>query len=383
MRVIYYFLKAISSIVVPVHRSFIYLRFFGNNSFSTINKSQRINLDIPSLKKQLPESAISFYDSYKSPLLKIYSFPKTRVSLLGVLSSKGLILPYNLPIENLAQTIILISAYKKLIFQRSSYEFKSGSYILFFNPFSHSNIAHWLTEALVRIWLCKDIIQKNDQFLIPRSSMTEFAIDSIRALGFKNECKIHDTSKFIYERVKVINSNGRQTEFDPCLVEIRKTILAKTNNSIMSKENPYVLYVKRHKTSKRKILNEEEMIDLLKSQFEIKVIEASQMSFSQQVLEFSKTWCVISMHGAALSNMIWMKEGAHVIELYKDLRSYDGNIYGPPNSPSSWYSRLSALMNLNYHLFQCNPPANHSKMAVSPFIVDCSKLNKLVNQIYT
>ena len=383
MRVIYYFLKAISSLVVPVHRSFIYLRFLGNNSFSTINKSQRINLDIPSLKKQLPESAISFYDSYKSPLLKIYSFPKTRVSLLGILSSKGLILPYNLPIENLAQTIILISAYKKLIFQRSSHEFKSGSYILFFNPFSHSNIAHWLTEALVRIWLCKDIIQKNDQFLIPRSSMTEFAIDSIRALGFKNECKIHDTSKFIYERVKVINSNGRQTEFDPCLVEIRKTILAKTNNSIMSKENPYVLYVKRHKTSKRKILNEEEMIDLLKSQFEIKVIEASQMSFSQQVQEFSKTWCVISMHGAALSNMIWMKEGAHVIELYKDLRSYDGNIYGPPNSPSSWYSRLSALMNLNYHLFQCNPPANHSKMAVSPFIVDCSKLNKLVNQIYT
>ena len=383
MRVIYYFLKAISSIVVPVHRSFIHLRFLGNNSFSTINKSQRINLDIPSLKKQLPESAISFYDSYKSPLLKIYSFPETRVSILGVLSSKGLILPYNLPIENLAQTIILISAYKKLIFQRSSHEFKSGSYILFFNPFSHSNIAHWLTEALVRIWLCKDIIQKNDQFLIPRSSMTEFAIDSIRALGFKNECKIHDTSKFIYERVKVINSNGRQTEFDPCLVEIRKNILAKTNNSIMSKENPYVLYVKRHKTSKRKILNEEEMIDLLKSQFEIKVIEASQMSFSQQVLEFSKAWCVISMHGAALSNMIWMKEGAHVIELYKDLRSYDGNIYGPPNSPSSWYSRLSALMNLNYHLFQCNPPANHSKMAVSPFIVDCLKLNKLVNQIYT
>ena len=383
MRVIYYFLKAISSIVVPVHRSFIYLRFLGNNSFSTINKSQRINLDIPSLKKQLPESAISFYDSYNSPLLKIYSFPETRVSILGVLSSKGLILPYNLPIENLAQTIILISAYKKLIFQRSSHEFKSGSYILFFNPFSHSNIAHWLTEALVRIWLCKDIIQKNDQFLIPRSSMTEFAIDSIRALGFKNECKIHDTSKFIYEKVKVINSNGRQTEFDPCLVEIRKTILAKNNYSIMSKENPYVLYVKRHKTSKRKILNEEEMIDLLKSQFEIKVIEASQMSFSQQVQEFSKTWCVISMHGAALSNMIWMKEGAHVIELYKDLRSYDGNIYGPPNSPSSWYSRLSALMNLNYHLFQCNPPANHSKMAVSPFIVDCSKLNKLVNQIYT
>ena len=383
MRVIYYFLKAISSIVVPVHRSFIHLRFLGNNSFSTINKSQRINLDIPSLKKQLPESAISFYDSYKSPLLKIYSFPETRVSILGVLSSKGLILPYNLPIENLAQTIILISAYKKLIFQRSSHEFKSGSYILFFNPFSHSNIAHWLTEALVRIWLCKDIIQKNDQFLIPRSSMTEFAIDSIRALGFKNECKIHDTSKFIYERVKVINSNGRQTEFDPCLVEIRKNILAKTNNSIMSKENPYVLYVKRHKTSKRKILNEEEMIDLLKSQFEIKVIEASQMCFSQQVLEFSKAWCVISMHGAALSNMIWMKEGAHVIELYKDLRSYDGNIYGPPNSPSSWYSRLSALMNLNYHLFQCNPPANHSKMAVSPFIVDCLKLNKLVNQIYT
>ena len=383
MRVIYYFLKAISSIVVPLHRSFIYIRFLGNNSFSTINKSQRINLDIPSLKKQLPESAISFYDSYKSPLLKIYSCPKTRVSLLGVLSSKGLILPYNLPIENLAQTIILISAYKKLIFQRSSLEFKTGSYILFFNPFSHSNIAHWLTEALVRIWLCKEIIQKNDQFLIPRSNMTEFAIDSIRALGFKNDCKILDTSKFIYERVKVINSNGRQTEFDPCLVEIRKTILAKNNNSIMSKENPYILYVKRHKTSKRKILNEEEMIDSLKSQFEIKVIEASQMSFSQQVLEFSKTFCVISMHGAALSNMIWMKEGAHVIELYKDLRSYDGNIYGPPNSPSSWYSRLSALMNLNYHLFQCHPPANHSKMAVSPFIVDCSKLNKLVNQIYT
>ena len=76
MRVIYYFLKAISSIVVPIHRSLIFIRFLGINSFSTINQSQRINLDIPSLKKQLPESAISFYDSYKSPLLKIYSCPK-------------------------------------------------------------------------------------------------------------------------------------------------------------------------------------------------------------------------------------------------------------------------------------------------------------------
>ena len=269
-----------------------------------------------------------------------------------------------------------------MIFQRSSHEFKAGSYVLFFNPFSYSNIAHWLTEALVRIWLCKDILETNDQFLIPRSNMTEFAIDSIRALGFKNDCIIHDSSKAIFQKMKVINSNGRQTEFDPCLLEIRKIILAKTNNSTSLSKKSYVLYVKRHQNSKRIIVNEEEMIDFLKSQFEVKVIEPSQMSFSQQVFEFNRAACVISMHGAALSNMIWMREGTHVVELYKDLRCYDGNIYGPPNSPSSWYSRLSALMNLNYHLFQCNPPIYHSKMAVSPLIVDCAKLNNLVERIF-
>ena len=382
MRVIYYFLKAISSIVVPLHRSFIYIRFLGNNSFSTINKSQRINLDIPSLKKQLPKSAISFYTSYKSPLFKIYICPKTSVSSLGLLSSKCLVLPYNLPVENLAQSIILISAYKKMFSLQNQKEFKAGSYVLFFNPFSYANIAHWLTEALVKIWTCKDILQKNDQFLIPKSNMTEFAIDSIKALGFKNKCIVHDTSKVIFQKVKVINSSGRQAEFDPCLLEIRKTILEKTNNSVLPSKKFYVLYVKRHKNSKRKIINEREMLELLKSKFEVKVIDPSQLSFSQQVSEFSKTKCVISVHGAALSNMIWMKEGSHVIELFKDIQSYDGNFYGPPNSPSHWYSRLSAVMNLNYHLFQCIPPKSHSKMAVSPLIVDCEKLNKLVEKIY-
>ena len=87
MRIAYYFLRKISSLFVPIHSSFIYIRFLGINTFSVINKSQRINLDIPSLKKQLPKSAISFYTSYKSPLYKIYICPKTSVSSLGLLSS--------------------------------------------------------------------------------------------------------------------------------------------------------------------------------------------------------------------------------------------------------------------------------------------------------
>ena len=382
MRIVNHILKVISSLFVKIHILLINVLFLRMNSFSVINKSQKINLDIPSLKGQLPESSIGFFNSYKSPLYKIYNCPKSCISLLGVLSSNGFVLPYNLPVENLAQSIILISAYKKIISLKNPNEFKEGSYILFFNPFSYSNIAHWLTEALVRIWICRDIIKINDQFLIPKSNMTEFAIESIRALGFQNDCLIHDSSRVIFQQIKVINSSGRQSEFDPCLPEIRETILAKTNNLTFASKESYILYVKRHEKSNRKILNEEEVLESLKSQFEVKVIEPSQMSFDQQVREFSETRYVISMHGAALANIIWMKRGAHVVELYKDLRNYYENIYGPPKTPSSWYSRLSAVMSLEYHLFQCIPSSSQLKNVDNTLIVDCKKLSKLLKKIF-
>ena len=382
MNIINYFDGAISYLFVHIHSFFLHIRFPRVRKFSINTESQRVDLDISSLYSQVPESAIPFFNSYESPIFKLFICSNACISSLGIVSSKGLVLPYNLPAENRAQSTLLASAYKKMLSREAPSVFTKGSYVLFYNPFSYSNIAHWLTESLVRLWLCKDLLTINDTLIIPYSSMTTFAIDSIRTLGIKNDYMIHDSPNMNFQELKVIHSTGRQSEFHLSIREMSKTILGNMSSTLVSSEIFTVLYIKRHAQSRRRILNEEELFETLQSQFKLKIIDPSCLSFNQQVQEFNSTKCVISLHGAALSHLIWMKEGSHVIELYKDLNSYLGNIYEPPKSPSSWYTRLSTIMNLNYHLFQCFSPNSKSTNAPSSsLVVDCAKLKKLLIKI--
>lgn len=346
-----------------------------------IGRKEFVDVYSPSLYSQIPAPSIRFYKYYSLPF-DVYECLYPRISRQGILSISGLVLSWSLPAENYARSLFVASGFKQLVC--GSNELTSlrlpGSYMLLFNPFSLSNIFHWLTESLLRAWLSKSYISTSHKLIIPDSEMSSFAIDSLRAIGLENDYIIHKPS-FSYERVRIICSGALQSKYNPLIATMGKSVVKSILGSHYSLSHQSILYVKRHPASIRKIINEDELIASISSVFSVTCIEPSSMSFAEQVEAFSNAYCVISIHGAALTNILWMSEHTHVIELYKDLAGFPGDKYTPNKCSSPCYSRLAYLLNQDYHLFQCDSPGVGSGVASSSLNVDCEKLLSLLTCI--
>jgi capsular polysaccharide biosynthesis protein len=84
------------------------------------------------------------------------------------------------------------------------------------------------------------------------------------------------------------------------------------------------IYISRVK-SERSPANEIEFVERLRRETEIYVIEAESMSFLGQVSLFGTAKAVIGVHGAGLTNQVWMKPGSKVLELFD--RSYSNPVF--------------------------------------------------------
>jgi capsular polysaccharide biosynthesis protein len=103
------------------------------------------------------------------------------------------------------------------------------------------------------------------------------------------------------------------------------------------------IFISRSQAPKRKILNEEEVTELLR-QFDFRIVKTEQLSFAEQVRLTAGTRYLVSNHGAGLTNMLFMKPGGNVLEL----RHASDKI-------NNCYFTLASALNLNYFYQSCEP----------------------------
>jgi hypothetical protein len=72
------------------------------------------------------------------------------------------------------------------------------------------------------------------------------------------------------------------------------------------------------------LANWEEVVEKLSAYYQVEAMDMSMMTLEEQALYFSKASIVISEHGGSLSNIVFLKKGAHVLELNLSLSD---NIY--------------------------------------------------------
>ncbi len=96
------------------------------------------------------------------------------------------------------------------------------------------------------------------------------------------------------------------------------------------------IYITRNLAKSRRILNEDEILNLLKSYgFTMVVLES--MSVLEQAALFSQTEIIISPHGSGLTNLVFCQPGTKVIELFA------------PNYVYHCYWWISNLVGLDYY----------------------------------
>jgi hypothetical protein len=128
-----------------------------------------------------------------------------------------------------------------------------------------------------------------------------------------------------------------------------------------------LVYATRRLASRRHIKNEKEVVDYLRSMgFEIVTFET--LSFREQIQLLSETKFLIAQHGAALTNLLFMRDHSYALELKAE-----------GDSQNLCYFSLANAMNVNYLYQFCT--SDRRTVQNADIEVDLVALNENVKQV--
>lgn len=179
---------------------------------------------------------------------------------------------------------------------------------------------HWFMEVLPRLWLVKERAQEFVLLLPDTDYVRKIGLDSIELLAFRfkdiawmKEAEFYKAPDLYY--VSNIAAPGQVN--DEVMRQINLAFVGKCTDETEQKK----IYISRDKARVRKVLNEDELTALLRDHgFEI--LHGEDHSLAEHVEIFAKCSTLIGIHGAGLTNCIFMKPGGNVVELRKREKNY-------------------------------------------------------------
>ena len=173
---------------------------------------------------------------------------------------------------------------------------------------------HWMTDILPRVRLAKKAGYEVDFF-------EHFVVNDVKAEYQKETLSYLKVPSNKLRKIPA-NSNGYLCEkavlpslpsfpgvVPPETIQYLRSIVPETSFQAGAK-----LYIDRGKSKRRKIPEEERIIDWLKTQgFEI--IDCGKMSVKDQAAAFAHAELIVAPHGGALTNLIFCRPGTKIVEL--------------------------------------------------------------------
>jgi hypothetical protein len=174
------------------------------------------------------------------------------------------------------------------------------------------NYFHWLFDVLPRLQALSqsEDVPQIDRYLIDHR--TPFQRETLARLGVKTERLIQpsNTSHYRCERMVVPSlMRGISTETSEFL---RDRFLTPADQALPAEK---LIYVTRRGCKRRRVLNEDDVLGVLRS-IGFAVVDPATMTFDEQVNLFAQARMVVAAHGGALSNLVFCKPGTVVLELF-------------------------------------------------------------------
>jgi capsular polysaccharide biosynthesis protein len=190
---------------------------------------------------------------------------------------------------------------------------------------------HWLTDALTRLVASEQFVA-NHKVILPHSYQEyPFIRESLEYLGYSIHWLLPSERLRVDELVLPSHTASPGNFNDELLKRVRDKFCL--HETLQKK----LIYISRAKASRRFIENEEELIHLLLDySFEIHVFE--DYSFSKQVELMNQTEVLIGLHGAGLTNMLFMKQQTKVVE-----------IRNQNDSKNNCYFSMASALELSYY----------------------------------
>ena len=246
-----------------------------------------------------------------------------------------------------------------------------GNNILLLHNHWSKGYHHWITECLIKILL----IDPGQYTLIIPSDYGKFVFEGIDLFGFKNVIMLPGNCGIKADEITLI-ANPNSGHYNPILLaSLREELIEKCSIKCTGTIQYDYIYVSRKTDKLRRVENEDEVVNLL-SAYGFKVVEIAKLNFYDQVTLFSKCKVYVSIHGAALTNAMFMPEGGKVLELYRSIK------YVNPWM-NTCYWNLTTASGLDYYYQFCEHGSNIDVSADNTnIIVDIAKLQTNLNLMF-
>ncbi len=217
-----------------------------------------------------------------------------------------------------------------------------------------SGYFHWIADVLPKVLLMQAMISveyPDMPILLPDAYAKSYCTDTLALLGIR-ENRIILIPKRHKIRVKNLYAIGDilapagSGNFRPSLMKrirsmahqhVAHTIVCK--NTRAKHEKKKRVYISRSDAAYRYLVNEYEILPILQ-EHDFMAVTLSHMSISEQIALFRVTDVLVSVHGAGLTNMLWMREGTHVAEIRRAGDAHNNCYFSLAHALniSYWYS---------------------------------------------
>ena len=187
-----------------------------------------------------------------------------------------------------------------------------GTSVAFFNPF-YANFYHFTAECLTRLYCVYDQ-RESVQVLIHKDS-PDFIESFARMLGFRHLVRIGDDEIAYCEKLLLPGQTTKVHKQHPTIID---AISSRLREAVSSDKGDYSdyrrIYVSRAKASYRKVTNEAELVTLL-DKYGFKTVNFEDHSIEERISFMKNVDVLMGIHGAGLTNMLFMDKGKLVIHL--------------------------------------------------------------------
>ncbi|AHM62222.1 Tetratricopeptide TPR_2 repeat-containing protein [Flammeovirgaceae bacterium 311] len=210
-----------------------------------------------------------------------------------------------------------------------------------------ANYYHWIADLLPRLLLVQKcgLADFHERSFILHQPERCYEHDTLRLLEIAEEKVIRlQTFETIAVKDLVIADylHSRDGQHFPAW---KKELLNEFKAKVLgpeSKKGDRKIYLLRGKQRTRKLLGEERLVHMLQ-ELGFEIMDPQQLSLLEQMHILSQAAVVVALHGAALTNIIFCKEGTLIVELRSS------------HKPPEYYSEIAKTYQLQFETISLKP----------------------------
>jgi hypothetical protein len=316
----------------------------------TVYRSKPLNLRL--------EDKVLFENEYTKQLqqARIYSVKN------AVLSGEGYVFCNGQAIPDSIIGAMPANAFNSLLWHKAKMEIEEDNYLAIHHAWS-LNYFHWVCEMLPKLIFFKKKFNPNHfVLLLPESYKVPYISNSLEAFNFKQVRYFDNASYLVVKELRFIGPLSQTGNIRPYVANQIRSFYRE------DVKPQRLIYISRKFAPKRKIVNEDSLLKIL-ADFGFEIVYPDNLSFAEQISLFSGCKLLLSLHGAGLSNMLFMEPDGAVVELRLENDKFN----------NCYYSLASAL-GLNYYYDLCKAEDGAKSTFDANFIIDVANIKALLER---